>query len=315
MKTLLLAAPLFHFLLSTSAFCQGSLTPPGAPAPTMQTLDQLGAKTDEANTKLNQVNAKADTINARSEKRIPISSLPFTIGQPGSYYLTGSLEFSAASADAIIIAVSNVTLDLMGFTLSSTSAVTGSAIRTNGGVNGIEIRNGVIAGNTTVTISGTAPTETWTVAAAGFNTGINAANTTHSHISNLRISGCRQNGMAIGTGAVVDHVTATQNGLSGIVAISGRVANSTSFSNRGHGIQSGSGAVMNCVVSANAGDGINAESGGVTNSISRNNGRNGISCVAGVIAFCTAAGNNRTNVGTTDFLATGSTRTGNYPSP
>lgn len=47
-------------------FAQGSLTPPGAPEPTMKTLDQIEART-------------------------PISSAPFTIIRPGSYYLTTNL--------------------------------------------------------------------------------------------------------------------------------------------------------------------------------------------------------------------------------
>jgi parallel beta-helix repeat protein len=47
----------FNFQL-LPVFAQGSLTPPGAPAPVMKSLDQLDAKL---------------------EKRTPISSLPFTI--------------------------------------------------------------------------------------------------------------------------------------------------------------------------------------------------------------------------------------------
>ena len=82
---------------------QGSLTPPGAPAPTMKSLAQI-------------------------EPRTPISSAPFTISVPGSYYLTTNVTVSAG--DAIIIAANNVTLDLNGFTISSTRpvAATDSAI-------------------------------------------------------------------------------------------------------------------------------------------------------------------------------------------
>ena len=52
---------------------QGSLTPPGPPALTMKTLQQV-------------------------EPRVPISSAPFTISQPGSYYLTTNLTVSGGDA-------------------------------------------------------------------------------------------------------------------------------------------------------------------------------------------------------------------------
>ena len=99
-----------HLLLLPAAaiagavLAQGPITPPGAPAPAMKTLDQI-------------------------EPRTPISSLPFTISQSGSYYLTRNLQFTAATGPAILINANYVTLDLMGFTLSSTALVSDAAIR------------------------------------------------------------------------------------------------------------------------------------------------------------------------------------------
>jgi hypothetical protein len=58
----------------STVFAQGSLTSPGAPAPTMKTLAQI-------------------------EPRTPISSAPFTISVPGSYYLTTNLTFSVGMDD------------------------------------------------------------------------------------------------------------------------------------------------------------------------------------------------------------------------
>ena len=77
---------------------QGPLTPPGAPAPTMKTLDQI-----EPRIAINATNTPGDA-----------SSL-FRIAQPGSYYLTGNIT-GVAGKDGIEIASSNVTIDLMGFT-------------------------------------------------------------------------------------------------------------------------------------------------------------------------------------------------------
>ena len=48
----------FFFAMSMSIFAQGSLTPPGAPAPTMKTLDQV-----EARTIINATNTSGNSIN------------------------------------------------------------------------------------------------------------------------------------------------------------------------------------------------------------------------------------------------------------
>jgi hypothetical protein len=100
----------------STAFAQGSLTPPGAPAPTMMTLTQI-------------------------EPRTPISSLPYTITQPGSYYVTTNLTGATAG---IIIAANDVTLDLMGFTLFGMAGSSEGILVPNTQTN-LVIRNGVLA--------------------------------------------------------------------------------------------------------------------------------------------------------------------------
>ena len=67
MKTILTSiTALFVICHSSFVIAQGSLTPPGAPAPLFKTLDEVKPGT-------------------------PISSLPFTISTPGVYYLTKSI--------------------------------------------------------------------------------------------------------------------------------------------------------------------------------------------------------------------------------
>ena len=101
-------------LAASLAFGQGTLTPPGAPAPTMKTLDQV-------------------------EPRIPISSAPITLSAPGSYYLTTNLS------GTVTIVANNVTLDLMGFSVISAS---GNALSQSGSRTNLLIRNGVISAPT-----------------------------------------------------------------------------------------------------------------------------------------------------------------------
>jgi len=73
-----------------------------------------------------------------------INSLPYAINNPGFYYLGGNLN--APSGGGISINTNNVTLDLMGFTISGTSnAGNNSGIYLNSKKN-VEIRNGSLIG-------------------------------------------------------------------------------------------------------------------------------------------------------------------------
>jgi hypothetical protein len=75
-----------------SGVAQGPLVPSGPPAPSMKTLAQV-------------------------EPRTPITSLPFTITNSGSYYLVGNLA-GVAGQNGITVQAHSVTLDLAGFALS-----------------------------------------------------------------------------------------------------------------------------------------------------------------------------------------------------
>jgi hypothetical protein len=74
-----------------------------------------------------------------------ITSVPYTITTPGFYYLGRNLEYSG-DIDAIAIKTDNVTLDLMGCSLTYTGAASfPHGIFINGRKN-VEIRNGTITG-------------------------------------------------------------------------------------------------------------------------------------------------------------------------
>ncbi|MCX6890669.1 MAG: hypothetical protein WCL11_00920 [Verrucomicrobiota bacterium] len=168
---LLLAAALLlsAFCLPLSAFSQGSLTPPGAPGPTMKTLAQI-------------------------EPRTPISTAPFTISQPGSYYLTTNLTVSGTNA--ITIATNGVTLDLNGFTLASTApSASGYGILINNGLSDLAIFNGHIRGGVTNTGSGT-------YNGPGFRNGIagSVEAPDNTRITGVSVSGCLEAGIDLGIG-------------------------------------------------------------------------------------------------------------------
>jgi hypothetical protein len=244
MKSIL--ALLLSSVLPLSA--QGPLLPPSTtPAPSMKSLDQIEART-------------------------PIGSLPFAISTSGSYYLTGNLTFTAPTGDAIAISVGDVTLDLNGFTLKSAAAVTGPAISISGGTANVTVKNGNIAGNSTVAIAGTPPSRTWTATPAGFQHGIDDSST-GAHFFDLNVRGCRSRGIfSYSPGqAIVERVSCVSNGAGGILAESG--------------------CVIGCTVRGNAIGGISAPNGSVSNCVAINNGSDGICAAGGNIANCTSSGN------------------------
>ncbi len=148
----------------SSCFAQGSLIPPGAPAPTMKSLAQIEPRAAITNTGA------------------------VTLSKPGSYYLTTNISVAGGAAtNAITIAANNVTLDLNGFGITSTSSTpAGAGIMITGSPTNITILNGFISSGVTETGG--------TYSGHGFDSGINmlidASNTnTFGQPINVRVSG------------------------------------------------------------------------------------------------------------------------------
>jgi hypothetical protein len=73
-----------------------------------------------------------------------ITSLPYTISNPGFYYLTGNLSYTGAS-DGITVNSDDVTIDLMGFSLNGPGSGAGPTAIMMGGRKNVEIRNGTVS--------------------------------------------------------------------------------------------------------------------------------------------------------------------------
>ena len=236
-----------------TAFAQGSLTPPGAPAPTMKSLDQI-----EARTIVNAATTPGDATNL------------FIISQPGSYYLTANVVpfhfLGGIAKNGIGIMANNVTLDLNGFALQGSLGNIGIYIP-NAQTN-LTVRNGTISDWNSYGVYSESPAAQNLV------------------FERLNVSACDTGFVLRGTG-VVRYCNCVNNVNQGIVFVfNGNVTGSTADSN-GTGISLNHGLVSDCSAQNNDADGISIYNGTVSGCLVRNNAQSGI--YAG--SSCTIVGN------------------------
>lgn len=231
--------------------------PPGAPAPTMKSLDQIEPRTP-----------------IPASPAVPVTGPHFNITTPGSYYLTGNVVVS--SGDAIRITSNDVTLDLNGFRISSTltGSGLGTAISIPGSFSRLTVRNGFIVSGTTVVAGGA-------VTGAGFIQGIySSSSINQALVENVHVTGVTSDGIFLDTQGIVRDCTVRNCGTRGIVAdnvtnssadncgqtgITGRdISNSSGTGNTVVGI-SCSGNAINCTATSISGTGLSCN-GNVSNS-------------------------------------------------
>ncbi|MBC8413089.1 right-handed parallel beta-helix repeat-containing protein [bacterium] len=233
---------IFALLLMPVKGFAGNLEPSGPPASTMKTLDEV-------------------------EPRTPISSLPYIVTTAGSYYLTSNLTSTGKGID---INVDNVTIDLMGFTM------TGPGTAGNYGIEGVDIKNLTIKNGTITNFA----LGVWLPSPSGRAT-----------IDNIKAAGNMGNGIDASNGSIVKNCTASDNGGYGIVANDSVVRGNTANNNGNAGVLAHGSSVVNNTASFNAGSGFYGGGTSFINNTSSNNTVNGFTVLSGTIL----RGNSSTN--------------------
>ena len=217
----------------------------------------------------------------------PITSLPYTITQSGSYILTGNL-IGSSGQDGVIIQSSNVTIDLNGFTLQGVAGARSGITVPVGGFGlteytGVVIKNGSIVG--------------WPAAGIQLSKSdpffSDEIKVSHSRIESIYVFGPSsrgiENGLGRGNVYLVCNVTnISDNGLwTGPEAIVDRCTVTSCL----NGIVAGNSLVTRCVVSSCTLIGISNGLGTTECSYSSSNGSYGFSVGMGLLRGCTAKWN------------------------
>ena len=227
--------------VTLSALAQGPLAPPGAPAPTFKTLQQV-------------------------EPRTPIANLPYFITQPGSYYVVTNLI--TGGSGGIVISNNNVTVDLNGFALIGAGG--GNGVRVGGSRTNIAIRNGTLSGWNGAVDATSASSVQLERISASHNVGTSAlAAGDHALVVACTADFNSNVGILAGLGSVVKMCAASGNGGFGIQTFSGGTVSGCSvISNTTDGIRLGfNSTVIDCTASFNGNNGISLSQG----SLARNN--------------------------------------------
>jgi len=228
-----------------SATIAGDLTPPpGAVGPTFKTIAEV-----EPRIAISSVNTPGDADSV------------FKIIQPGSYYLSGDVA-GIAGKHGIEIVASNVTVDLMGFSLRGSEGSLGGVRVTQANAENVALRNGIVSG--------------WGLAGVDLAAGLDNVGCIVEHVQStgnlgvginassraiIRHCSARGNGtMGISTGvrSLIEQSLAEGNAISGISAGFGTMVRAcTSTRNEREGISTANACqVIECSVIENNGDGV-----------------------------------------------------------
>jgi len=183
------------------------------------------------------------------EPRMPISSLPFVIGESGSYYVTSDLTLDVPDQNGIEVDANDVTVDLMGYSLIGLGSGQGDGIHMAGRIN-VEIRNGTVrnwGGNGIYEDGGNVHTIVGVRVRSNNGSGMFLSGSGHC-VRDCTAAWNGGHGIAVAGGCTLDRNTVNGNAYVGISAGSDcTVTNNTSSDNWAAGMMIGGG----CTVATN----------------------------------------------------------------
>ena len=225
-----------------------------------------------------------------------ITNAGFTINDPGLYYLTGNLT-NTGSGNGITIATSNVTLDLMGYTLFGgkiSGILSDDGILVSGSETNIVVRNGGVVGWDATGVDGAlSKSATYSDLHVRMN---NIGLTSGENSLLVRVTAALNDsdGIQADGGTAVFQCTTSVNGGDGFELAEGcAIANSAAFDNEGDGFNVNNGGMVDaCAAYFNSGKGFDLATGGqLINSTAYDNGSNGFEITSGTLRSSIAYNN------------------------
>jgi Right handed beta helix region len=180
--------------------------------------------------KITQAKAQAGAVTPGDAPGFPV-----TITRSGSYWLDGNLTVPV-DKDGIVITASQVTINLMGFTIQGSGGIHGSGISATNGPSSITVTNGFITGmgDQGIFITGSNSRIERITVHGNANSGLHLGSRSTVIRSNSSDNGSI--GISVGKNSLIADNVIAENGLDGIHIVGGTVARNTIAENGERGI-------------------------------------------------------------------------------
>lgn len=251
-------------LTAASGLFAGPLTPPSGPvASSNKTLLEV-----EPRTPIDTTTCPGDATSI------------FKITRAGSYYLTSGITVGASGKSTIVVAASNVTIDLNGFTLSGTTLFGNPSIHgiaLGGSFDHVKVCNGTVR----------------QFGQHGISLGVSGYNARDMVVESVHAEGNGASGILVSKSGVIRTCSATANGQSGIFMSHGLIESCSADQNAEWGIYLyEGGTITHCIAKGNA-VGIQAPYSVITECRVESSTSSGIIGFSdAIITNCIAQGNN-----------------------